>query len=314
MFCDVPASSKILEGYRALKPSGFRPLNAEFQEILAEVDKGKKGGRGSKKTGKKDTSKEGPSKAAKLQPKKRKAPAASTVAPKRPKQPVKRRKSPTPSPSQSEDESSDSEFEVRVEDNQQVGNEEEEHVHTEEEDQVRSDPPFHTKDPSPNREVTLPLNDYVPSHPPSPKTTTSIPITIAPCPPPVSSQPTTVTVTTPIFTDSTIPPKTSAVRSFITNVTGLLSDIIETRDPVISLNVKKHLSEKLSSVFAMLHRLEGVSKPVSFSKQGGDGGSNAQMNEPPKAPAKPFIGNDDEDEEPDEAELKRRKAREAEIK
>lgn len=83
MFRDVPPSSKILEGYRTLQPSGSRPLTVEFQEILAKADKAKKGGRRSKKTSKKDTTNEGSSEAAKPQPKKRKTPAASTTAPKR---------------------------------------------------------------------------------------------------------------------------------------------------------------------------------------------------------------------------------------
>ncbi|CAI9269315.1 unnamed protein product [Lactuca saligna] len=49
------------------------------------------------------------------------------------------------------------------------------------------------------------------------------------------------------------------MRSCITNVIGLLSDIIETRDPMITIIARKHLAEKLRPVFAMLHRLEGVS-------------------------------------------------------
>ncbi|CAI9299910.1 unnamed protein product [Lactuca saligna] len=74
----------------------------------------------------------------------------------------------------------------------------------------------------------------------------------------------------------------AVTRSCIYDVTGLLYDIIETRNLMISITVKKHLADKLRPVFAMLHRLEGVSQPT-------------------------------EDEEPDEAELKRRKARESEI-
>ncbi|CAI9296933.1 unnamed protein product [Lactuca saligna] len=57
-------------------------------------------------------------------------------------------------------------------------------------------------------------------------------------------------------------------RSCISDVTGLLSGITETHDPMISITVKKHLSEMLRPVFAMLHRLEGVSKPMHFPKQG----------------------------------------------
>nr|KAJ0188191.1 hypothetical protein LSAT_V11C900483250 [Lactuca sativa] len=460
MFRGVPPSSKILEGYRSLTPSRPRPLNDEFQAILAEVDKTKKGGRGSKKATKKDTANEGPSGDAKPRSKKRKAPAASTAAPKRRKQSAKRRKSPTPTSSQSEGDNSgsDTESEIRIEEDPLVRNTEDDPVHIEEQEfvrieeveQVHNEPPIRTEAPSPNREVTPPLNDHVPSSLPSPKTTTSIHITIAPLPPHILSQPpATIPVSIPIFhkihhfvqhlcctykidsedevsttkgelkslhekidqlilrskvstseayskaavekilervteehtanvstlskvvSDFTDASKSmtekvdkliadtiefmedykntynantmtankaiknssiavkitklqedlaaenkitdalaikeekckvlgnklhyttkqiddllaekAVMRSCISDVTGLLSDIIETHNPMISITVKKHLAEKLRPVFAMLHHLE-----------------------------EPII-DDSKDEEPDEDELKRRKAREAEI-
>lgn len=46
MFRDVPLSSKILEGYHGLTPSRPLPLSDEFQVILVEVDKAKKGAEG----------------------------------------------------------------------------------------------------------------------------------------------------------------------------------------------------------------------------------------------------------------------------
>nr|KAJ0187652.1 hypothetical protein LSAT_V11C900486190 [Lactuca sativa] len=88
MFRDVPLSSKILEGYRGVTPSCPLPLSDEFQVILVEADKAKKGGKGSMKATKKVTMKEGPSEAVKSPYKKRKAPAASTAALKRRKQPT----------------------------------------------------------------------------------------------------------------------------------------------------------------------------------------------------------------------------------
>nr|KAJ0198500.1 hypothetical protein LSAT_V11C700377890 [Lactuca sativa] len=211
MFRDVPPSSRILEGYCSLTPSGPCPLTGEFQAILDEADKTKKGGKGSKKAAKKVTAKEGPSEAAKPPSKKRKDPAASTVAPKQRKQPAKRRKSPTPTSSQSEGDNSESETEseIRIEEDPPVHNAEDEPVRTEEQEsirieeveQVHNEPHVRTEAPSPNREVTPPLNDYVPSPPPSPKTTTSVPITIVPPPPPISSQPpTTIPGLIPIFT------------------------------------------------------------------------------------------------------------------
>ncbi|CAI9261136.1 unnamed protein product [Lactuca saligna] len=59
------------------------------------------------------------------------------------------------------------------------------------------------------------------------------------------------------------------VRSCISNVTILLSDIIETRDSMISVIVHKHLAEKLRPIFTMSHHLQGVSPQSSDQKQGG---------------------------------------------
>ncbi|CAI9271821.1 unnamed protein product [Lactuca saligna] len=116
------------------------------------------------------------------------------------------------------------------------------------------------------------------------------------------------------------------VRSCIMDVTGLLSDIIETMDSMISITVRKDLAKKLSPVFTMLYRLQGVSPQLSDPKQGGEGGSNV---EPPKVPIKSIINkepkgkenliedepiiDDDEDEELVDAELKSRKARDVEL-
>ncbi|CAI9283106.1 unnamed protein product [Lactuca saligna] len=44
--------------------------------------------------------------------------------------------------------------------------------------------------------------------------------------------------------------------------------LVETRDSVLAISVCQHLSEKLKSVFAMLNRIEGVSKDDALSKQG----------------------------------------------
>ncbi|CAI9278325.1 unnamed protein product [Lactuca saligna] len=118
--------------------------------------------------------------------------------------------------------------------------------------------------------------------------------------------------------------------SCISDVTELLSDIIETHDLMTSITLKKHLADKLRPMFAMLHHLEGVSQPMFFfSKQGGEGSSKDQTNVPPAPVKLPVIKqepnkkenifneepivDDSEDEEPDEADLKRWKAHEAEI-
>lgn len=45
MFRDIPVSNNILEGYRKITPSGFRPVTPEMQAIIDEADKPKKGER-----------------------------------------------------------------------------------------------------------------------------------------------------------------------------------------------------------------------------------------------------------------------------
>ncbi|CAH1438843.1 unnamed protein product [Lactuca virosa] len=93
--------------------------------------------------------------------------------------------------------------------------------------------------------------------------------------------------------------------------------------------MRKHLAEKLRPVFAMLYRLEGFSYQSINQKQGGEGVSGGSRKEEPKAPVKPVVkqepkgkeklfSNDpiidnEEEEEPDEQELQRRKAREVEM-
>lgn len=121
----------------------------------------------------------------------------------------------------------------------------------------------------------------------------------------------------------------AVMRSWISDVTGLLSDIIETRDLMITITVWKHLAKKLRPIFAMLHQLKDVLSQNSDTKQGGEGGSGVSRNEPPKAPVNPIVKQEpkgkekligeepiidnDEDKEPDEDKLKRRKARDEEL-
>ncbi|CAI9275000.1 unnamed protein product [Lactuca saligna] len=127
---------------------------AEFQVILAEADKGKKGGRGLKKATKKGAAKEGPTEGAKTPSKKQKAPIASTAAPKRSKQPAIRLISPTPSPSQSETKrlESDSVSEIRIEENQPIHSEDQGPLRNEEDEHVHNEPPVHTEVPPQDRE------------------------------------------------------------------------------------------------------------------------------------------------------------------
>ncbi|CAI9293790.1 unnamed protein product [Lactuca saligna] len=122
----------------------------------------------------------------------------------------------------------------------------------------------------------------------------------------------------------------AVMKICISDITGLLSDIIETRDSTITISIRKHLHEKLRPVFAMLHKLEGVSDQCYVPKQGGEGGLVVSRKEEPKAPTKPIIKqepkgkeklfseepiiDDNEDEEElDEDKLKRKKGHEDEL-
>ncbi|CAI9298330.1 unnamed protein product [Lactuca saligna] len=122
------------------------------------------------------------------------------------------------------------------------------------------------------------------------------------------------------------------MKSCISNVNGLLSDIIKTRYPLITITLRKHLVENLIPVFTVVHLLEGFPDPSVISKQGGDQPkkpsttlakpttsvkpsikSDSEPNDKDKIfSAEPIVDNSDE-EELDEEELKRRKAREAEL-
>ncbi|CAI9282321.1 unnamed protein product [Lactuca saligna] len=66
------------------------------------------------------------------------------------------------------------------------------------------------------------------------------------------------------------------IEQIRTDVTSLLLDIIETKDSMISITVRKHLAERLNPVFAILYHLEGVSPQSSDQKQGGEGVSKAE--------------------------------------
>ncbi|CAH1450550.1 unnamed protein product [Lactuca virosa] len=119
------------------------------------------------------------------------------------------------------------------------------------------------------------------------------------------------------------------MRSCITDVTGMLWDIIETRDSMITITMRKHLAEKLRPVFAMLHCLEGVSDQTFNLKQGAESMDGGSRKEGPTAPVKPIVKNkpkgkeklfrddpiidNEEEEELTEDKLKRRKVHEAEL-
>ncbi|CAI9268699.1 unnamed protein product [Lactuca saligna] len=76
---------------------------------------------------------------------------------------------------------------------------------------LEEDDPVRNEDVTSNPEVTPTYNDFFRSPPHSPKTTTTTtPITVAPCPPPVSSQTLgSILLSTPLFSDSIAPPTPS---------------------------------------------------------------------------------------------------------
>ncbi|CAH1440939.1 unnamed protein product [Lactuca virosa] len=76
------------------------------------------------------------------------------------------------------------------------------------------------------------------------------------------------------------------MQSCITDVTCMLSDILETRDSMLTITIRKHLHEKVRPVFFMLHRLESVSDQIFNQKQEGEGVSGVSRKEDPKAPVK----------------------------
>ncbi|CAI9260206.1 unnamed protein product [Lactuca saligna] len=208
MFRDVPAPSTILEGYCKLTPFGFRPLNPEIQATIDAADKPKKEGKGAKKGEKKTIVKE----------------------------------------ATSEDEF-DTQSDIRIEKNPPVRNEDvhnefirNEEVHNK--DVCNNDDNIRNEEQTSNPKVTQHLNNFVPSHPPSPKTTTT-PITIAPCPPPFSSQQqTNIPLSSPLFTDSTVPPTTSIEPPVSVNRRKLADSLI-----VLSTKVKlQSLHEKIDQL------------------------------------------------------------------
>ncbi|CAI9302447.1 unnamed protein product [Lactuca saligna] len=151
---DVPPASKVLKGYYTFPASDFRTLTPEMQSIIDEADKPKKGGNKGGNKGRKEKED------MEVAPKKRELKRAA-------------RKTKSPTPSESEHSQSDTQSNVRNEEEQPICNEEEEQVHNEE--------------ATSHAEVTPTYNDFFPSPPSSPEHTTT-PITIAPCPPHISSE------------------------------------------------------------------------------------------------------------------------------
>ncbi|CAI9266167.1 unnamed protein product [Lactuca saligna] len=76
----------------------------------------------------------------------------------------------------------------------------------------------------------------------------------------------------------------------ISDIRSFLSDVIETRDSMITISIRKHLNENLRLVFAMLHKLQGFLDQTFVLKQMGEGGSTVMTRKQgPKAPTKLVV-------------------------
>ncbi|CAI9293820.1 unnamed protein product [Lactuca saligna] len=62
----------------------------------------------------------------------------------------------------------------------------------------------------------------------------------------------------------------AVIKSCITDVTVFLSYLIEARDLIIPITMRKYLSENIRPTFTILHRLEGVPESSSILKKVGD--------------------------------------------
>ncbi|CAI9270017.1 unnamed protein product [Lactuca saligna] len=297
MFQDIPASSKILEGFRKLTTSGFCPLTPEMQASIDAADKPNKGGEGSKKGEKRTAVKEGPSGATKPSPKKRKAPeASSTSTPKRRKQPAHKRK--TATPSASEGSNSETESNVRIEENQSVCNEEEEtfwHLKAihEKLEQLHLASKAYSSTAYSKATVASLFERIMKEHDAN-----------------VAKINVSVSKSADVCKSTT-----KKVDKLIAETTNFMENYITTYN-----NNTTSVSEAFQNLAAMFKTEKGVSPQSSDLKQGGESVSNVKackvhvkpiIKKEPKGKEKLIedetIIDDDEDEGPDEAELKRQK-------
>ncbi|XP_023770500.1 flocculation protein FLO11-like [Lactuca sativa] len=176
MYECVSKANKLISEYKKLPDTGPRPLTPEMQQSLDMIDKPAKRGK------KGDTRKkfqEGTSSKPVI-PKKRKGSTTDPSAPKNRKLKKMAHKTKAPSSSDSDYFPSDQDVEVEQEPEQDKSN-----------DSVREVSP-----------EVIPTNT-ISSPPPSPHHTT-IPISIAPCPPPTSAQiPSSIPLPPPLFTEAT---------------------------------------------------------------------------------------------------------------
>ncbi|CAI9282133.1 unnamed protein product [Lactuca saligna] len=83
------------------------------------------------------------------------------------------------------------------------------------------------------------------------------------------------------------------IKCCVSDVSILLSDLIEIHDPLIPITVKKHLTNKTRLAFTMINRIEGVLEFSVLSKQGGEHIKGQFAKEPQKT-----VGTSGETEKP----------------
>ncbi|KAL7603436.1 hypothetical protein Lser_V15G20514 [Lactuca serriola] len=120
----------------------------------------------------------------------------------------------------------------------------------------------------------------------------------------------------------------AVVKSYVSYVHAILLNVLEAHDPILTISVRRHLSDKFRPALGMLSRIEGVSETMVPPKQGGEGLASSSQPPPTSQPqkkktehasgsgfkAKGKVTMDDSDEE-EETNVKalKRKSREREI-
>ncbi|CAI9298379.1 unnamed protein product [Lactuca saligna] len=184
MYQSVSRASKILKYYKTKPVSGPRVITPEIQKSLDEADTLKKRG---KKGDKLKKGKDGPYSQA-LTPKKHKGTCANPSAPKKQKL-KKMAMTPPSSPSDSDYATSNTEV-VEKSDNED----------SQIDDSIHGHSPLSTPNQSVNLDAKIPSPTHSPTH-------TTTPVTIAPCLPPVSTQPPTcISQQNLIFLNLLLPP------------------------------------------------------------------------------------------------------------
>lgn len=64
--------------------------------------------------------------------------------------------------------------------------------------------------------------------------------------------------------------KCTVMRSYVSDVHDLLSNILDVHDSVLTITIRRHLAEKLRLGLDLLSRVVGVPESVATPQQGGD--------------------------------------------